>query len=165
MRRLSRSVNSSASMASIASSALTSPRSSWRTMTSTISNALGMRNPTRVALMRSTTDGMSSVGHSSCIAFDGEHPAHRIVEIERAMRDDIAGASEHDRRLARRAAATRARSAVCGIDAHLMTPLQGERGLRSARRLRGYGSRRPCCGPRAPGGASCRGRCRCCRRR
>ena len=61
MRRLSRSVNSSASMASIASSALTSPRSSWRTMTSTISNALGMRNPTRVALMRSTTDGMSSV--------------------------------------------------------------------------------------------------------
>jgi hypothetical protein len=60
MRGLSRNVNSSASMASIASSALTSPRSSWRTMASTISSALGMRKPTRVALMRSTTDGMSS---------------------------------------------------------------------------------------------------------
>ena len=60
MRLLSRSVNSSASIASIASSALTSPRSSCCTMTSTISSALGMRKPTRVALMRSTTEGMSS---------------------------------------------------------------------------------------------------------
>ena len=60
IRRLSRSVNSSASIASIASSALTSPRSSWRTMASTISSALGMRRPTRVALMRSTTEGLSS---------------------------------------------------------------------------------------------------------
>ena len=49
MRRLSRNVNSSASMASIASSALTSPRSSWRTMASTISSALGMLQADEVA--------------------------------------------------------------------------------------------------------------------
>jgi len=56
---------------------------------------------------------------------DGEHPAHRIVEIERAMRDDIAGAAEHDRRLTRCVAATLAWPSVCGIDAHLTASLQG----------------------------------------
>ena len=60
-RRFSRSVSSSANKVSMTSSALASPRSSWRTVWSKTSRALGIFKPTRVLRMRSSTDGTISI--------------------------------------------------------------------------------------------------------
>src|ERR1700730_10918550 len=59
-RRFSRKVSSSASSASIASRAFISPRSIRRTVASRISMGRGIFKPTRLRLMRSTTEGMIS---------------------------------------------------------------------------------------------------------
>jgi hypothetical protein len=59
-RRFSRIENSSTSSPSIASSGLSSPRSSWRTVASIISSARGILRPTRVCLMRSGTEPLGS---------------------------------------------------------------------------------------------------------
>ena len=71
-RRFSRKVNSSASRASIASSAVISPRSRRRTVASRISIARGILRPTMVCLMRSTREGTISAVMARLLGRQGD---------------------------------------------------------------------------------------------
>ena len=91
MRRLSRTVSSSASRVSMASSGETSPRSSWRTVRSRTSSARGILRPTRVRRIRSRMAGTISVRRSCPLSLAGETAADGRVDGERPAGDALAG--------------------------------------------------------------------------
>ena len=76
--------------------ALESPRSSWRTVWSRTSKALGIFKPTKVLRMRSRTDETISRAAFWLVSLAGQAPADRLVEVERARGDDITGAKDQD---------------------------------------------------------------------
>ena len=83
------------------SSALDSPRSSWRTVWSKTSKALGIFKPTRVLRMRSRTERYNlDSSRSWLVSLVGQAPANGLVEVERARSDDVTGAQDHDRLVA-----------------------------------------------------------------
>ena len=83
MRRLSRTISSSASRVSMASSGETSPHSSWRTVRSRTSSARGASSrPTRVRRIRSRWPRRSGCGGHAPLSLAGETAADGRVDGE-----------------------------------------------------------------------------------